>query len=396
MNNYNFKEAQMLEHKKRYLTIYFIINGFLTQIFWNSYSTFTDYFNLINHHSNVSYLFSMSFGGLLSYIFYSKYLQNWSKMKLILFSSILLFVSLNLVVFVNLFFVEFSLEASLVIFFYAGFFAYIFQGLSSGIATKKSANFIKCFNIGTAVSGISVSITGIILELIFKTKDLPKHIAERAYRKQIFIFMILYLVFFCCYFLSLRKSFDDILDIIDEEDVPAKDEYHFEKSSVEVVLRNIDINMGVFIMVLSTSNLLSVCVISAKQLYNPELNLNYYFLSFSFLDFIFKSMPVWLIPKSFLVSHTLVFGKLLINVFFIYIIWGYPVFFLNSIVVRIGLTCLSGALNGYLKNSFMVQSRNRFIMSNEKQIVGYYFVLFVLLGILIASFLGVLLRNTKL
>ena len=153
--------------------------------------------------------------------------------------------------------------------------------------------------------------------------------------------------------------------------------------------------MGMMVNYISTINLVSYWVYTSYKTFGnkglQQVPLALYYFMFNVGDMVSKGIPVGLLPSSSRVAHAVNVLKLLLNVYFFWIILGKSEGLLVSSEVRLAVVFAGGILNGYMTNTYFVLNGSRFDKMEEKGKAGSLNVLFLLTGLTIGSFTSLLL-----
>lgn len=384
---------------------FFFLTGIVGLIGFNSTLGFSEFFDAAAPGSVFYMAFSSNIGGMLSFAIEPFLLRSFSNVKKLftIACSILVLVSL-LFSFAMLFkeqrYTFFTLISLNFIF---GFFSFWFQSKGVSTAAGVSPASVKNYSLGTGAAGVISMIACYVLNLLYPPEKFsgPDFAAMET---QVITYGAFFFGIFATFFLFLglwigpRNSYSEITQSSLERKVmrePSAEEQLEEVDVRYILAESFDINMGMMVNYISTINLVSYWVYTSYKIFGSkglqQVPLALYYFMFNVGDMVSKGIPVGLLPSSSRVAHAVNVLKLLLNVYFFWIIFGKSEGFVVSSEVRLAVVFAGGILNGYMTNTYFVLNGMRFDKMEEKGKAGSLNVLFLLTGLTIGSFTSLLL-----
>ena len=391
--------------------IFFMFVGFICLFSWNVILNIIPYFDLAiedNFFSVLSFAFMLS--QTVGFLTADKLFSKVSTNKLMLWSSLILFVMLNLILlFVetpegsvdeqtkkkNVFLNKALTFASTLVIAYT---TSVYQGrtvsLVSGIGEKE----VVFWNFGGAISGVLASVISIVLGIIFPDPSTPDSSKQlEVLRTRVVVFVIISAVLFLVYYIVtyvFNRAYPTTLDdkksnLIEQESQPISE----PPSAVKVIKTALPFLLGVMFLFIVTIHLLTRLVFQFTQSHHSDtlgITMGIFFLVFNVGDAIGKFVKPFLAYTPNSILHLLNLSRVAIWALCFSIArkessapsFMHGQLFFSLLMLVIGLT------NGLFVNSYMVKATDQFTEKAEKGLAGYYSVLFLILGLLGGSILG--------
>lgn len=387
--------------------LYFVTCGVLSLICWNSVLNLGSYTSsILSEGFRVYITFSFCLGSLLSFVASPIIFGNLSHRK-----GALLSISLTFVAFFSLFLsinvitnIQLAQIASAIAVFLCGFFGSFFQSKSAGLAASASNAEMVLFNFGTGLAGFSSNIFAFIIEKMYPQSNDKYNNAEQL-QKQLYANLVIVAIFAIAFFIiedNYEKTHAEYFDTQSEQEIEApleSDKYEGDKvvsmSSTKIIRRCLDLYVGLLFQYAIILAIITFFLFETYNRFDKPENLFYkiptYLFFFNISDTIGKFVDSSKLIYSPNKLHTINFLKLTFLVYFIYIVYVNDIVeFLASGWFRCIIYAVLGFINGYFTNCFFSASTNRFVRPLEKGKAAYFCVFFLLMGITIGSFLGVL------
>ena len=370
--------------------------GVVTLLLWNGIINFSDYFNTVIPRSIFNMTMGNSLGGLLSFIVSLNVGSTWRRSRTIwvmLFA--VLALSFAIFGFLRLAHkVDLAMAVLVGLGAVAGFVNCWLQAVGTSAAFGVSPRSIQLYNIGQAVCGISVGAFMFLLSKIFDTQPRPGPPDIIAFEYQALAFGAFFLVCFAILAILLvrwtRRPPVGYLDVAPPADPqPEKS----DSASRDVLVRSIDANLAIFILLFTTVNLMSFWVYTSYKAFERPggLPISTFYLSFNIADLLSKMIPLKLLPRSMGWAHLLNLIKTGLHLYFFYIVYTRPEGFLSSEVLRLVVIFVVGFMNGYTVNAVMILCAQRFSKAEDKKKSGFYGVAFLMVGVSSATVLNLFL-----
>ena len=388
---------------------YFMMCGVISLISWNSVLNLIDYFNNFlsaNIFVYISFVFCL--GTTVSFLIGPFMFEKVSYKKSINISLIMVVLTF-LATFLMIEYVdnkELQIYSTLVFIFICGFFGSFFQSKTTGLAVSISNRELVYFNFGTGIAGFVSNIIAFIFNKLYpyNTSD-PSTLTNLT--QQVNLYLILIVVIFLFYFVLdfvFEKKYK-----VDSEEKGSNQEHLINNplesdsevdtdtkalTSSQIIRRTIDLLMGLIFQYVIVISLVSYFLAEGYYKFDTKgdslFTIPAYLFFFNLADAIGKFLP----PRTFIKSSTAIHFWNFIRFSFIIYFMGIigsdnPPEVLSSEWTRAVIFFVSGVTNGYFTNCFMGTAANRFSRPAEKNIAGYFSVLFLLLGISIGSFMGI-------
>ena len=162
-------------------------------------------------------------------------------------------------------------------------------------------------------------------------------------------------------------------------------------SEMKIVLRGFDLLIGIFFNFMMVLLVVAFCLIEAWKAYDlgnesrKFFNVPFYIFFYNLGDTMGKYYPPSTFLKNVKILHFLSLSTMLFYAFFLRMIRFEVDEFESSPYTRVIVLFILGNLNGYNINNFMNMGASRFRKKIEKGRIGYYSILFLLLGITFAT-----------
>lgn len=384
---------------------FFFLTGVVGLIGFNSTLGFSEFFDAAAPGSVFYMAFSSNIGGMLSFAIEPFLLKSYSNVKKLftIACSILVLISL-LFSFAILFKEQTSIFFFLIgLNFIFGFFSFWFQSKGVSTAAEVSPASVKNYSLGTGAAGVISMIACYVLNLLYPPERLsgPDFSSMEA---QVVTYGAFFFGIFATFFLFLglwigpKNSYSPIIQPSLESKVsqdPSVDDPVEDVDVKFILAESFDINMGMMVNYISTINLVSYWVYTSYKTFGSkgvqQVPLALFYFMFNVGDMVSKGIPVGLLPSSSRVAHIVNVLKLLLNVYFFWIILAKSDGFIVSSEIRLAVVFAGGILSGYMTNTYFVLNGMRFDRMEEKGKAGSLNVLFLLAGLTIGSFTSLLL-----
>lgn len=387
---------------------YFIWNGFMSLLFWNSLLNITDYFesSIAPGFFNVL-TFVFSFGQIIAFLTMQKFFSSLSKLTLMRLS----IVSCNLMIICWIATCESTISVTAkkglatIASFLLGYFTSSYQGTVFNIASSISGQEIVYTNFGTGVSGVLTNIIAYILTKILPfsdPKDQPAILSKRVYA-YVAVILVLTAIYYVCEFMFLTH-FPEVHKENSNPDQEAiigdskEDNSNAETSNLHIITKIFWILIGLFFMYVVTISFVVYFVINSCIRFDGQTiyTIPLYLFFFNLWDTIGKFLP----PRFFLTTEVSIHFasalRLIIWVYMAVLMFGQnPSDTLKEPFIRVVFCIIIGFSNGWLTNCYMAKGAENFSKISEKGLAGYYSVLFLVLGVTAGSALGVLFSYIK-
>ena len=385
---------------------YFVTCGVLCLVLWNSTLNLTDYFN-VTLSSNISvYLtFSLALGQAFSFIV-SPSLFSHLKYKTAIIVALISAITSFVLIFVIIewtSFLKFKIISTMTLIFVVGFFGSFFQSKSMGLAASISSEEIVYFNFGTGIAGFCLNLLAYIFNMLYPY-DFDSDNKLHQLRCQLKLYLVVVICIFFFYFVLesfFELRFKDFLDTKIEHEIEEPFASEFNRpgdpeaiNGLKVMRRSLDLLLGILFQYVVTLTVISYFLATSYYKYDIDDNswftIPAYLFFFNLMDAIGKFMPPHTLITSFKKIHIWNFARFALIIYFILILEFNISIFLTSGLFRCIVFALTGFWNGYFTNSFMSSAAGRFKSPAEKGLTGYFSVLFLLIGISMGSFMGVM------
>lgn len=386
----NFKDSTLNSY-------FFLIAGNLSLLIVQSMFVFSPFFDFFIPKSAFPLILSFNCGGLVSLVVATSVGERYSKVHSITFLSGLMLVSYFGMFLVSIFFNTHELAFYILILFggISGFSTSWRRSILTAIAAEISPSSIKNANLGAAIGGVLINIYCSVLAKVFviNPKDIDPINNTNMYILQFYWFtgfiitcFIVFFVVFALWYHTAPKYNDMSIEIV----LPADPK---ETKDPHIIMRSSDINMGIFMVTVVTTNLTAFWIYTSWKKFN--INESYpvalYLFGFNICDVIAKSVPVEYLVSNINIGHAISFIRISIVAYFLMIVYTDVPAIISGPMVRFFIAMIGGITNGYMLNSFMCMSRTRFLLQTQKSRAAFYNVFFLLFGAMAASALGVML-----
>lgn len=374
--------------------IFFLFSGMGSLLLFNAILNFSLLFDNTIKGLYFYILFSFSFGSMVCFILIGLIGEAWSKYKILI---IITLFQLFVFIFMILYTVsgpapDWGMLIIVIAAFLAGIASSWFQSLSAGLAMETSSEAIKFFNFGTGLVGLLINIIMIVLNYFFPAADEKGYHFDMAY-KQVYCFLPFFVLTLGLYLVSVWFYNKDVRRVTDLSNIKYQEIENNEVPNMNILKRSLDIEFGIFILLLTSVNLVAFLIVKAFQTFDEASgrSIAIFFLAYNLADTLSKIAPISWLPRNPLSIHLINLTKILLNVFFFVIIIGNVQNLLSSFYLRVALIVLNGLLNGMMTNALMIINSERFSKAKEKERAGYWNIFSLLLGVLCANLFGVLL-----
>lgn len=383
-------------------TSFFITLGFMSLLYWNSLLNVIDYFNVAIEPGFFTILtFAFCFGQVLSFLLSPALFSRLSGKQLLTVCAILCS-------FLYLAFIYFAEGTSWLtakktltglVSFFLGFFMATFQGTSFGIAGSISNKELVFVNFGTGLSGVLTNILAVCLALLIP-EDANRPLLDTL-RNRVFIYALIMLLFLGLYFLVqflfLKRYPDFFLPVNDETgvlldphsnpDAPAG-----PMEDKQIIHQALWVLLGLAFMYVVTISFVAYLAIKTCFRFDHGnfFIIPFFMFFFNLFDSIGKFFPPSTLLKNDAAIQLTALARLLLWAFTFYLLRANDLSDgLKSPWLRAGLCAVMGFTNGYLTNCYMASATDKFIRSQDKGRIGYYSVLFLILGVVGGSLLNI-------
>ena len=404
---------EAVNQKSGIWNLFFVYVGFMTLIAWNLVLNVTPYFIFAIDKDYFSVLsFAFILAQTVAFLTANQLFGKLSSKAVFVVVPLLMLVSFYLI----LFFVEFPavpkedqaknvLWNKVLTFVFTsilGFVSAVFQGRSVAVCSKNGEKEVVLWNFGGALSGVLASLLAIALGFAFpdpplKPDDTPdRERSLEVMRLRIFVYLVVCLLLFVGYYLvnylfnrDNRSAMEDKEELLEQMTASQSE----GPSASKVVAKSLSLLLSIFFLYVVTIHFLVKIVVVVTKVHHSKtftLTLGIFFLVFNAADAAGKFLKPFLAGFPDVVLH--VFNALRLAV------WGTGFFicrsehvegsFIQGSLFFCLMLFLIGFSNGLLTNSLMVKAADRFSMGAEKGMAGYYSVLFLILGLLGGSLLG--------
>ena len=410
---------------------FFIFSGFMTLIHWNSVLNLILYFDQVIQPEYFVYLtFAFSVGNISSFLTLNIFFSKVSTKKLLAVT--MSFATLAFVLLGTLLEVLEDLLLkkifSIILVLIIGYSIGTYQGKLSGFTSTCGPISISYMNIGIGISGCFSNVASLIFIFIFPITDLP----EIVMRHQLIcylVFLSLVLLVFMYSLYKYNRKYGHFLDDNDKEQIdqpinlPFLDDFSTLKnkkflpdqhlstdmrgktlgswktfnsepkySAFSVFKRILDQWAAILFTFYLTLQIVSFFIPELTKKYDDNNNIlmAIYFFSFNFGDTLGKMIPPKYKLKNIFNLHFATLIRILIQGYFVWIIfYDVPLFF-SHYMFRITVYLLIGISNGYLTNNFFFHSSERFRNLKNRDKAGFFIVFGLVTGVTLGSFSGIL------